>query len=395
MNQKELTMKANIPSNPFVSRRHLLGAGLAGAALPLLNACGSNLNPTEDPGEVESQALASPASQGFFMPDESVPHLRSWMAWPTRRDIWQASLEPLRGDMVRLARTIRQFEPVTVVVRSDQMVSARRRLDANIDLLAFPIDDAWIRDTGPTFLINGKGAKAGSVFNFNAWGYKQPYSSDARLAGRMLQYLGLQAFKAPIVTEGGAIETDGEGTVLTTESALLNSNRNPGKSKAQVTEALKGWLGASKVIWLPGGNDYYTDGHIDGYARFVRPGVVLCEITDDRSYEDYDYTIANLKALQGASDARGRRLEVITVQRPRLDKARMGSSEFFAPDYVNYYVVNGGVIVPEFGDSSRDLAARDLVARLYPSRRVVQINIDQIASGGGGIHCFTQQEPKV
>lgn len=382
--------------NSRISRRRLLGAGLSVAALPLMSACGSaleTLTTSNADANLINLPSTSPASLGFAMPDEGKPHLRTWMAWPAKRSIWGQYLEYVRDDTVRLAQTIRRFEPVTVVARSDQVADAKRRLGANINVLAFAIDDAWIRDTGPTFLTNGKGGKAGTIFNFNGWGNKQAYSNDALLAERMLTYLNLNGFRSPIVTEGGAIEVDGDGTILTSESALLNANRNPGKTKAQVEAGLMGWLGAKKVIWIPGGNDYYTNGHVDGYARFIRPGVVVCEITDDPSWGDYDYTVSNLKALQSATDAKGRKLEVVTVMRPRKDQTRAGSSPDFAPDYVNYYLCNNAIILPEFGDKPRDDAARDLFARLYPTRTVVQLNIDEIAAGGGGIHCFTQQEP--
>ncbi|MDQ6825095.1 MAG: agmatine deiminase family protein [Candidatus Eremiobacteraeota bacterium] len=305
-------------------------------------------------------------------------------------DIWGDALEGVRRDITLLARQIRLFEPVSVIARPDQASEVAALLGADFTIVPMPVDDIWIRDSGPVFVKNRQHGVAGVDFNFNAWGRKQAHANDHALSRRLLEHLQLRRLTTTVVTEGGAIEADGDGTVLTTKSALLNPNRNPGWSKSQIEMRLRQALGAQKLIWLPGGNDYFTDGHIDGYARFVAPGTVGCEVTEDRSEPDYILARENYEVLKYMTDARGRKLQVLKLERPR--KTRL-QSPYFAANYVNFYVVNGGVLMPQFGDEERDIAAHDLIQNLFPNRRVVQLNIDHIASGGGGIHCVTLEQP--
>ncbi len=230
-------------------------------------------------------------------------------------------------------------------------------------------------------LPTGTDESQGSVFNFNGWGNKQTHARDGSVAAALLAHLNMQAFHAPLVSGGGAFETDGEGTLLVCEPSIENKNRNPGLSRNLLTDYLCGWLGVERVLWVPNSKpDYWTDGHIDGIARFAKPGVVLV----DQGLPEA------AKFLSASSDAKNRRLHVIEVPRP--DEAHRGQPNF-CDCYLNFYTPNGAVIMPSFGETLSDRRARDLIAEAYPGRKIVPIRLDTIASGGGLMHCVTQQEP--
>jgi agmatine deiminase len=324
----------------------------------------------------------SPSKQGWFMPSEQALHKRCWMAWPAREDVWQKQLNDVRQDIARLAQAIASFEPVTMLAEPDQVPSAAKLCGSTVSLQPMSLDDTWFRDSGPIFLVNGKGGLAGSTFNFNGWGKKQVHESDARIGGEVLAHLGVPAFRAPFVTEGGALENDGEGTLLVVQASILNENRNPGKSRQELTEGLEDWLGVDKVLWLPDSHpDYWTDGHVDGVARFVKPGVVL---VDQGLRETVEF-------LRQAQDAKGRKLQVIEVPQPE----KMHSGATFCNCYLNFYFANGAVVMPQFGDKKADDRAHSIVAESYPQRKIYPIQLNTLASGGGLIHCVTQQEPAV
>ncbi|WP_137146460.1 agmatine/peptidylarginine deiminase [Mycolicibacterium sp. CR10] len=327
------------------------------------------------------------------MPDEGDPHKRTWMAFGASEAIWGAELLPeVRRNLAAIAQAIAQFEPVAMLVRSEDLDLARGLVGPSVDLIESPLDDLWMRDTGPVF-VKGDGTKAGVNFNFNGWGERQDFDRDAGVADIVTALAGVESLRTELVIEGGGIEVDGEGTALITESCVLNDNRNPGWSKADVEEELSPLLGLEKIIWLPGiaGKDI-TDGHTDFYARFARPGVVVAGFDPDPQSYDHDVTVRHLDILKSATDARGRSLEVAVLEAPGGVRAEFESDDF-AAGYINFYVCNGAVIAPEFGDPETDQAAKQQLERLFPDRRVVQINIDAIAAGGGGIHCTTQQEP--
>lgn len=370
----------------LMSRRRFLTYPLGAAALSLLPLrsgisrdladSGWNLAPTtQEPSDVP------PAKLGWSMPNEQTPHKRCWMAWPARKDIWEEQLDDVRKDIARLAQTIAQYEPVTMLAEPDQTQEASQLCGSATAVQAMRVDDMWFRDSGPVFLTNGRGQLAGSVFNFNGWGNRQTHARDGKIAEELLKLLGVPIFRAPFVTEGGAIETDGEGTLLVTQPSIDNKNRNSGKTRDQLTEYLCGWLGMKKVIWLPDSHpDYWTDGHVDGVARFVQPGVVL---VDQGIPEVVQY-------LAQATDAKDRKMKVIEVPRPVKVHSTSAS---FCNCYLNFYFANGAVIMPSFGDTQADARARDIIGAAYPKRKVVPIELDTIASGGGLIHCVTQQEP--
>jgi|HubBroStandDraft_6_1064221.scaffolds.fasta_scaffold00041_15 agmatine deiminase len=367
-----------------LSRRTFLKSSLGLSAATLL---GSAFGPAE-----ATEASSPPAAQGWYMSAEGAPHKRCWMAWPAGQDIWGKQLEMVRGDIATIAQAISRFEPVVVAVRPNQKAEAQRLCGPTVDCFEVMIDDLWARDTGPSFLVRSQGGLAGSTWNFNGWGNKQVHSNDAKLANQILQHVGVPQFNAPIVVEGGALEVDGDGTLICTETSILNPNRNPGMSKQTATEILEGWLGARKVVWLPDAKpDFWTDGHIDGYLKFVRPGVVLFELSSNPHASDYHTLQRMLEFLEQQTDAHGRRFEVIKLYRPR-NHAHMTNPNF-CDCYINCYLANGGVVAARYGDRDSDELASRTLAQAYPERKVVQVQVDTLAGGGGSIHCATQQEP--
>ena len=368
-------------------RRRFLLSGVATTAALVAAAC------TGGAPSSESDSSGDDDQRTWRMPEEGEPHERTWMAFGASEAIWGAELLPeVRRNLATIAQTIAQFEPVSMLVRSEDIEEARGLVGPSVELIEAPLDDLWMRDTGPVF-VNGNGTKAGVDFNFNGWGEKQDFDQDAGVAGFVAAKAGVESLPTDLVLEGGGIEVDGEGTALITESCVLNSNRNPGWSKADVEAELKPLLGLDKIIWLPGikGKDI-TDGHTDFYARFARPGVVVAGLDPDPKSFDHDVTARHLDILKSATDAKGRSLEVVVLEAPGHVRPDFESDDF-AAGYINFYVCNGAVIAPEFGDPETDGAAKRELERLFPGRRVVQINIDGVAAGGGGIHCTTQQEP--
>lgn len=230
--------------------------------------------------------------------------------------------------------------------------------------------------------------------NFNGWGKKQAHQLDKNVADLVARQANVPMINTSLVLEGGCLEVDGHGTAIITESCVLNKNRNPGVSKAQFEDLLMPLLGLDKIIWLPGikGKDI-TDGHTDFYARFARPGVVLAGYDSDPDFFDHEVTLQHLEILKSATDANGKKLQVIKLQAP-LDIRETFLNDEFAAGYIGFYVCNGAVIMQNFGDAAADKAAKAAVQKAFPDRKIEQINVDGIAAGGGSIHCATQQEPK-
>ncbi len=336
--------------------------------------------------------MATPADHGFKMPAEWAPHTRTWMAWPCREEVWEDRLETARAAFADVANAISAFEPVTMVCNPGDVVEASLALGASVEVMPFDIDDSWLRDNGPIFLVDGLGGLAAAHFRFNAWGAKYtPYENDAAVAARIADRLGIPRFDAPFVFEGGAITVDGQGTAIVTEECLLNPNRNPGMTREKVEEGLRDWLGISRTIWLPQGyEEDETDGHVDEIAAFAKPGVVLALTTDDKEDANYDVFQDNLEILRNATDATGARLKVIELPQPNARDYPNGGR--ITLSYANFYLCNGAVIVPGFGQSADDRAYK-IFRELYPERRIVQVPAFDIAWGGGGIHCITQQQP--
>lgn len=328
------------------------------------------------------------------MPDEGERHAATWMAFGASDAIWGRRLKAgAQANLALIAQTIAQMEPVQMLVNAQDYDLAARLCGSKVKLLVQDIDDLWMRDTGPVFVKTAGGGLAGVDFNFNGWGRKQSHRNDAQVAAFVANTAGVPLLKSSLVLEGGGIEVDGQGTAIITESCVLNANRNPGLSKAQCEQELQRVLGIDKVIWLPGlaGHDI-TDGHTDFYARFCAPGVVVAGVDNDRSSPEYAVTQRHLAILRKATDARGRPLQVLRMPGPDEVRPQYENKDF-AAGYINFYVCNGAVISPEFGDSRADRNSRALLREQFPGREIVQLNIDAIAAGGGGIHCTTQQQP--
>jgi agmatine deiminase len=329
---------------------------------------------------------------GYVMPAEWVPHRRTWMCWPCRVEAWgsEARLERARLATVEVARAIAQFEPVVMAARPADAATAERACGGFAQIHVIPLDDSWARDTGPTFL-SGAGI-AGVAWQFNAWGGKYDgYEHDRALAGQILHHEHGKAFRAPIVCEGGAIHVDGEGTLITTEQCLLNPNRNPGRACEHISGVLRGYTGAETVLWLPGEfSDVETDGHVDNIACFVAPGRILIGVPPP-AHPDFPAIRGLKRFLAEARDAKGRAFEIVQIAQPgRVREDWRGRP--LSASYVNFYLANGGLVMPAFDDPS-DLPAQRVLKDCFPDREIVQLDALDLVQGGGGIHCITQQEP--
>jgi agmatine deiminase len=325
------------------------------------------------------------------MPAEFERHAATWMAWPTRRELWGEHFAEVKADFARLATMIARFEPLFMVARAEDAAEARRQCGPAVTVIEFPIDDSWARDAGPIFLVDDQGGLAASAWRFTAWGHKyEPYDEDARLARRIAAHLDVPVATSELALEGGAVLVDGEGTLVTTETCLLNPNRNPGLSRAEVDAELKRVLGVSKVVWLPGDPfETETDGHIDGLMAFAAPARALFEVNDDSADPRYEILRENRRALELATDARGRRFEILPIGEADRS-AEIGRR--YCRSYVNFYIANGAVIAPAYGlPSDAEVAA--VLGRAFPDREIVMLPIGWIAIGGGGFHCVTQQQP--
>jgi agmatine deiminase len=335
--------------------------------------------------------------ESWYMPDEGDKHQRAFIAFGAQAAIWEDFTPHVQDALGRIARSIAQYEPVTVFCRQSERRLAEAKCGShNTTFVIAELDDIWMRDIGANFVVDGNG-DLGAV-NFNGWGNKQQHEDDAQLAALVAENAEAHYLRSELVGEGGAIEVDGHGTAIMTESSWINRNRNPDWSKAEVEAELKERLGLRKIIWLPGikGKDI-TDAHVDFYARFVKPGVVIANLDNDPASYDYKVTRAHLQILENATDADGRKLQVHTVSPPLNPRNSRFSKDNpdFAAGYINYFVINGAIIAPEFGDKEADDKAFDLLSELYPDREVVQLDIDAISAGGGGIHCVTSHQPKV
>jgi agmatine deiminase len=357
---------------------------------------------------------STPARDGFRMPAEFEPHDGCWMLWPERTDNWRAGAKPAQAVFAAVAAAISASDAVTVGVSAAQYQNARARLPATVRVVEMSANDAWIRDSGPTFVVDARGRRRGIHWTFNAWGGLAgglyfPWDRDEEVAQKVLEIEGDDRYRSGFVLEGGAIHVDGQGTCLTTEECLLNPNRNPGLDRAEVEEMLRGHLGVSTVIWL--GRGVYLDetgGHIDELACFTSPGHVALTWTEDREDPQYEISRDALERLRRARDARGRALTVHKIHQPGplymtaeeaagID-ARAGTHPRRAGDrlpasYINFYIANRHVVMPLY-DKRRDAAAARTLKRLFPTRRVIGVATREILLGGGNIHCVTQQVPR-
>jgi len=354
-----------------------------------------------------------PREDGFRMPAEWQPHSGCWMLWPERGDNWRLGAHPAQHAFAAVARAIAQGEPVTVGVSARAYTSARELLDPCVRLVEMSSNDAWIRDCGPTFVANPSGEVRGIDWEFNAWGglvegLYFPWDQDDLVGEKVLEIERSPRYAPELILEGGSIDVDGEGTLLTTEQCLLNVDRNPTLAKADIERVLRDHLGVETIIWLGEGvfGDE-TNGHIDNMCRFVAPRTVALTWTDDRDDPQYAISRDALQRLEAARDAKGRRLEIHKLHQPTpvrisveeaagVDRVRgtlpRRAGDRLAASYVNFYIGNGIIVAPSF-DDPRDTEALATLAALFPTRRIIPVSAREILLGGGNIHCITQQEP--
>jgi agmatine deiminase len=330
------------------------------------------------------------------MPAEWAPHTRTWVAWPPKGNYLREDGSPLQA-WAAVARAVAEFEPVTVVVPPALTEEARSHLGPELEFLEAELDDAWIRDSGPTFVVDDAGTLGAVHWTFNGWG-RQPWARwehDARVGRTVAEHAGARVIGSRLVNEGGAICVDGEGTVLVTETVQLHDRRNPDWSREQVEAELRDRLGVDTVIWLARGltadmQGFGTNGHVDVMAAFVRPGVVVVHGQPDSDHPDHAVMVENVARLRAATDARGRALEIVTVDAPKspvVDGVPMDYS------YINFSFVNGGLVLCSFADPAGDAAAVETFARLFPDRRITTVDARDIFARGGGIHCITAHQP--
>ncbi len=367
----------------------------------------------EDDQPVTVTLASSPADDGFQMPAEFTPHAACWMAWPERRDNWREGGVPAQGAFTAVAAAIGETEPVTMAVSDAQFERCRAALPTSVRVVEISSDDAWMRDIGPTFVTDGEGGLRGVDWQFNAWGGEKgglyaSWDRDGRVARKVLELERLDRYRPPLVLEGGAIHVDGEGTVLSTEQCLLNPNRNPRLDREQIEALLLAHLGAERVLWLGQGVfEDETDGHVDNLACFIAPGVVLLSWAEDPSDPQHAISRDALERLRRARDARGRRLEVVTIPTPGPlsitaeeaagVQAREGTQprragDRLAASYVNFYPANGRIVFPLL-DPRTDERAHRVLADCFPDRELVGVPAREVLLGGGNIHCITQQVP--
>lgn len=334
----------------------------------------------------------------YTMPPEWARHERTFISWPVRESMIHPDTYPAVCDgYAEIVRAMAQFEPVTVIVNPKDLATVQQlALGSQVELLPIEHSDAWLRDNGPTFVKNDKGELAGINWRFNAWGGKYaPWELDDQLAPRILEKLNVPLIDASLIMEGGSIHVDGEGTLITTEECLLNPNRNPRLAKADIEQYLQQYTGASKIIWLKRGlSGDETDGHVDNIACFAAPGKVLIQVCDDPTDENYEISHDNLEILRQATDAKGRKLEIIPIQQPpqrNYDDSRLTLS------YMNFYFVNDGIILPVFGGAAEetDRQAIQRLSELFPNRQICTVNGMAVITEGGNVHCTTQQMPAV
>ncbi|ALV52354.1 agmatine deiminase family protein [Streptomyces althioticus] len=345
--------------------------------------------------------MNTPAADGFRMPAEWTPHERTWMAWPGPNPTFAdpGALTAARTAWAQVARAVRRFEPVTVVCGPGQSAQARELLGPGVDTVERDLDDAWMRDAGPTFLTDGAGRLAAVDWTFNGWGAQEwaRWDHDAKIAAYVADLAGARTYATDLVNEGGGIHVDGEGTVLLTETVQLGPERNPGRTREEVEAEIHAHLGTRKAIWLPRGltADYPpygfgTLGHVDIVAAFARPGVVVAHHQPDPAHPDHEVTEEVIGILRSATDALGRPLEVVPVPAPTVLEADGHWADY---SYINHYLCNDGVVLCAF-DDPRDDEAAALFRRLFPARTVTQVDARPVFAAGGGIHCITQQQPR-
>lgn len=338
-----------------------------------------------------------PKAYKYQMPAEWTDHECTFVSWPVQESMcYPEDYEKVCSAYREIIKAISEFEPVMIIVNPEELRNVKESFyDPKIEFIPIRHNDAWIRDNGPTFLVDSEGNRAGVNWKFNAWGGKYaPWDLDDQVAPQILSHFDIRRFDAPLVIEGGSIHVDGEGTLLTTEECLLNTNRNPELTREDIEKYLKQYLNADRIIWLKKGlSGDETDGHIDNIACFAAPGKILIQVCDDPEDDNYKIIQDNLEILKSATDAKGRNLEIIPIVQPpraEYDGQRLTLS------YLNFYFVNGGIILPVFGGkaSKTDQEAENTLKTIFPNRRIRKIDGTAVIKEGGNVHCITQQLPK-
>jgi len=358
---------------------------------------------------------STPKQDGFRMPAEWEPRKQDWLIWPERQDTWRMGGKPAQQVLVDVAKEIIRFEKLSVICSADQYENARARLPEAVRVIEMTTDDSWAQDKGPFFLVNDKGESRGVTWGWNAYGGLEgglyfPWKRDAEFATKLLDLEDLDRYDARgMVYEGGAMQVDGEGTLIVTENSVLNHNRNPNLTKEEVETYMKAYMNLEKIIWLKDGMAFdETDGHIDDVLFFVRPGVIALSWTDDVNNPQYKPLKEAYDILVNETDAKGRRFEIHKIPIPDIlyiteeESAGVDISDSaasregglpLAVTYINCYFVNGGLLLPQYGDPM-DQVAYDLYKALMPEREIVKIWTREFSLGGGNIHCMALQQPQ-
>jgi len=344
----------------------------------------------------------TPKQLGYRMPAEWGRQEAVWISWPHNLDTWPGDmLKEVENSYAEFVKVLHTGQKVNILVNDKEMqdyvASRLKKFKISLNQVFFyqiPNVDGWIRDYGPTFVVNDKLKQKSMVkWIFNAWGNKyNDLKEDDTIPYKMNETMNLQMFEPKIVLEGGSIEVNGSGTLLTTEQCLLNKNRNPTLTKKQIEQYLKDYLNVSNILWLKegiAGDD--TDGHIDDIARFVNQNTVVCAFEDNESDENYQILKENYELLSKMKDEKGNKLNVIKLPMPGFvgDKERR-----YPASYCNFYIGNESVVVPVFGHEN-DKKALAIIQELFPKRKVIGINSKEMVYGFGSFHCLSQQEPEV
>ena len=344
-------------------------------------------------------SASTPLELGFAMPPEWTPHAATWTSWPFDDELWEGQLEAVRDEFTALVATIARFEPVVLNVRDEETeADARARLETqhaplkNITFNRVPLNDVWFRDNGPLFIKNAAGQVALTDWSFNAWGEKYaPWDDDDRAPEAVAKKLSVKRFTVPVVMEGGSLELNGRGVCLTTRSCLLSQRRNPNLSETDLEGVLRATLGVKHVVWLGRGLEGdHTDGHIDTIVRFTGDQTIVCAVTEDEQDANFRPMQDNLTHLRSLRNHAGKPYTVIELPLPKTRLEFQGTR--LPPTYANFYIGNGFVVVPQYGDEN-DQKALEILTPLFPGREVIGLSSKALITGGGSFHCVTQQQP--